>query len=380
MVSRTSQPLAEKAIAAVEDGRTQIRSRATGPMSISTGCATSSPGAFRASSGGAIRFRSGTTRTATSTVAETRSRSAGRSARKRGTAATLTRDPDVLDTWFSSALWPFSTLGWPDKTPELARFYPTTVLVTGFDIIFFWVARMMMMGLHFMDEVPFHTVFIHTRVLDEKGAEMSKTKGNVVDPLDPDRRIRRRCAALHAGAGGGAEPRHAHRPVARGDQPQLRHQAVECGALLRDEWLRHACRISIPQASARPSTNGSWRETARRRGRCHARAGGAALQRSAQAPPIISSGDVFCDWYLEFIKPCSNGGDEAAKAETRATAAWVRDQILKLLHPFMPFITEELWARTAERDAARDAADRGAVAGFRRLPQNEARASGDATG
>src|SRR6185312_14078048 len=97
---------------------------------------------------------------------------------------TLTRDPDVLDTWFSSALWAFSTLGWPDKTPELKRFYPTSVLVTGFDIIFFWVARMMMMSLWFMEDVPFHTVFIHTRVLDEKGVKMSKTKGNVVDPLD----------------------------------------------------------------------------------------------------------------------------------------------------------------------------------------------------
>ena len=95
----------------------------------------------------------------------------------------LTRDADVLDTWFSSALWPFSTLGWPDKTPELARFYPTSVLVTGFDIIFFWVARMMMMGTHFMGDVPFKTVLIHNRVLDEQGAKMSKTKGNVVDPL-----------------------------------------------------------------------------------------------------------------------------------------------------------------------------------------------------
>src|SRR5215469_12316946 len=102
---------------------------------------------------------------------------------KKGKDVKLERDPDVLDTWFSSALWPFSTLGWPDATQELARFYPTSVLVTGFDIIFFWVARMMMMGLHFMQEVPFKTVFIHTRVLDEKGVKMSKTKGNVVDPL-----------------------------------------------------------------------------------------------------------------------------------------------------------------------------------------------------
>ena len=96
----------------------------------------------------------------------------------------LRRDPDVLDTWFSSALWPFSTLGWPDKTPELARFYPTSVLVTGFDIIFFWVARMMMMGLQFMKEIPFHDVYIHALVRDEKGQKMSKTKGNVMDPLE----------------------------------------------------------------------------------------------------------------------------------------------------------------------------------------------------
>ena len=94
------------------------------------------------------------------------------------------RDEDVLDTWFSSALWPFSTLGWPDQTPELERFYPTDVLVTGFDIIFFWVARMMMMGLHFMKEVPFPTVYIHALVRDERGAKMSKSKGNVIDPLE----------------------------------------------------------------------------------------------------------------------------------------------------------------------------------------------------
>ena len=125
-----------------------------------------------------------------------------------GGTVQLTRDEDVLDTWFSSALWPFSTLGWPEETAELKRYYPTATLVTAFDIIFFWVARMMMMGLNFMDEVPFRDVYIHAIVRDEKGAKMSKSKGNVIDPLDPDRPVRGRCAALHAGRDGGAGPRY----------------------------------------------------------------------------------------------------------------------------------------------------------------------------
>ena len=166
----------------------------------------------------------------------------------------IKRDEDVLDTWFSSALWPFSTLGWPDDTPEVKRYYPTDVLVTGFDIIFFWVARMMMMGLHFMKEAPFSTVYIHRLVRDEKGAKMSKSKGNVIDPARYHRRLRRRCAALRAGARRGAGPRHQAVAAAGRDQPQFRDQAVERVPLCRDERLREArwLRSARDQGYAQP--------------------------------------------------------------------------------------------------------------------------------
>ena len=158
--------------------------RRRGRRPISTGWRTSSPGASRASSGGAIRFPAWYGPDGEVFVAENESEANAVALAHYGKDEPLTRDEDVLDTWFSSALWPFSTLGWPDETPELARYYPTDVLVTGFDIIFFWVARMMMMGLHFMDEVPFHDVYIHALVRDEKGQKMSKSKGNVIDPLE----------------------------------------------------------------------------------------------------------------------------------------------------------------------------------------------------
>jgi len=259
---------------------------------------------------------------------------------------TLTRDPDVLDTWFSSALWPFSTMGWPEKTPELARYYPTSVLVTGFDIIFFWVARMMMMGIHFLGEVPFRHVVIHNRVLDEQGEKMSKTKGNVVDPLtlidEFGADALRFTLALAAGQSRDMRIGPARVETSRNFATKLWNAARFCEM--------NAC-VAVPgfDPAQVAQTVNRWivAETA---------AAVAEVTKALEAPYRFNEAagaayhfvyDVFCDWYLEFAKPLFNGADEGAKAETRATAAWVRDQLLKLLHPFMPFITEELWARTA---------------------------------
>jgi valyl-tRNA synthetase len=256
------------------------------------------------------------------------------------------RDPDVLDTWFSSALWPFSTLGWPDKTPELARFYPTSVLVTGFDIIFFWVARMMMMGLHFMNDVPFKTVFIHTRVLDEAGQKMSKTKGNVVDPLtlvdEYGADALRFTLALAAGQGRDMRIGPSRVEVNRNFATKLWNAARFC------EMNGCETRASFDPEKVELTVN-KW-IVGEVRGAANDVTANLEALRFNEAAGVAYRfvWDVFCDWYLEFIKPLLNGTDEGAKAEARMTAAWVRDQILKLLHPFMPFITEELWARTVE--------------------------------
>ncbi|MBO0334617.1 valine--tRNA ligase [Sneathiella sp. CAU 1612] len=254
----------------------------------------------------------------------------------------LTRDSDVLDTWFSSALWPFSTLGWPDKTPELDRYYPTDVLVTGFDIIFFWVARMMMMGLHFMEEAPFHTVYIHALVRDEQGAKMSKSKGNVVDPLE-----------LMDKYGADALRFFLSTSAAQGRDVRLSEQRVE-GYRNFATKLWNAARFcemndcAVPEGFdpfAAKETINQWivGETVK----CEA-AVRAALEsyrfNDASNAIYAFTWNVFCDWYLEFAKLPFQGDD---KAETQATAAWVLDQILKILHPFMPFVTEELWGSVA---------------------------------
>src|SRR5665213_523724 len=260
----------------------------------------------------------------------------------------ITRDEDVLDTWFSSALWPFSTLGWPDDETDVDRYYPTNVLVTGWDIIFFWVARMMMMGLHFKKEAPFSTVYIHRLVRDEKGAKMSKSKGNVIDPLGviDDYGADALRFALARGAA------HSH-------DIKLSPQLVETNRNFATK-LWNACRFAemndcaLPEKfepTAAKQTLNRW----------------IAHETSAAAADITAALDsfrfndaanlayrfvwnIYCDWYVELVKPLLLGPDGEAKNETRAMVAWVRDQILRLLHPFMPFITEELWAVTAKRN------------------------------
>ncbi|MFC7379655.1 valine--tRNA ligase [Brevundimonas sp. GCM10030266] len=265
----------------------------------------------------------------------------------------LTQDEDVLDTWFSSALWPFSTMGWPEKTEDLERFYPTSDLVTAADIIFFWVARMMMMGLHFMDEVPFKRVIINGLVRDEKGQKMSKSKGNVIDPLGIIDEL-------------GADPLRFTMAILSGTRDiKLSKQRIEgyrnFGTKLwnaaRFSQMNEAKRVEgFDPATVQQSIN-RWIR-------------GELTKAERQVSDAIEGGrfddaasalyrfvwNVFCDWYLELAKPVFQGSDEAARAETRAMTAWMLDQTLKLMHPVMPFITEELWDKLAEEGAPREEA------------------------
>ncbi|MCP4935623.1 MAG: valine--tRNA ligase [bacterium] len=300
----------------------------------------------------------------------------------------LRQDPDVLDTWFSSGLWAFSTLGWPDKTPELKRYYQTDVLVTGFDIIFFWVARMMMMGMHFMDEVPFHTVYVHALVRDEKGAKMSKSKGNVMDPLDLldgidlEQLVDKRTIGL---------VKKDAKAIAKSTRKEYPDGIPSFGAdVLRFTLAAMAAqgrdvRMSLPRVEGyRNFSTKLWNaarftqmnECVRQQGfdpsSCNAtinkwiagemqKASNAVtlaieLHRYNEAASAIYNfiWHVYCDWYLEMIKTVLNGNDAQAQAEARAMAAFVLDQILKLLHPFMPFITEELWQKLVEQGPERE--------------------------
>ena len=258
----------------------------------------------------------------------------------------LVQETDVLDTWFSSALWPFSTMGWPEKTRELATFYPTSILVTSFDILFFWVARMMMMGIHFMDEVPFHDVYLHALVRDKHGKKMSKSTGNVIDPLQVmgtygTDAVRFTLAAF----------------AAQGREIRLDEERIEGYRFFINKlWnaarfaLMHVgtCEPGITAVAARPERLGlahRW-----------------ILSRTARIVDQVRRGldeyhfnDVasanyqfiwheFCDWYLEWIKPELFSSDEQTRDQARGVLLTVLETIVKLMHPITPFVTEEIWS------------------------------------
>ncbi|MEO8229184.1 MAG: class I tRNA ligase family protein, partial [Chloroflexota bacterium] len=265
--------------------------------------------------------------------------------------AELEQDPDIFDTWFSSGLWPFSTLGWPDDTPDLRRFYPGTVMETGYDIIFFWVARMMMLGIHFMDEPPFETVYLHGLVRTGGGAKMSKTAGNVVDPLEAIDEIGAdalRFALIHG--------------IAPGADQKFTQEKLENARNFGNK-LWNAARFVL---GARPS---SIPADAARRGPDLARLGPADRWLRSRMAATVSGVDEamdgfafgeatrllyettwneFCDWGLELAKV--RLADQALPEADREATWWALvealDGLLRLLHPFLPFVTEAIWAAT----------------------------------
>jgi valyl-tRNA synthetase len=260
---------------------------------------------------------------------------------KHGKDVPLKRDEDVLDTWFSSGLWPFSTLGWPDKTKELETFYPTDVLITGFDIIFFWVARMMMLGLYVMKDVPFRTVYIHALVRDERGQKMSKSKGNVIDPLQ-----------LVDKYGADALRYTLVSMAGQGRDVKLGESRVEGGRNFATKlWnatrfcLMNECRpVEGFDPAKVQGTTAKWivGETALAAARATQALEEFRFDQAALALYQFAWG-TFCDWWLELAKPLLQGEDVTARDETRAVTAWVLQQLLRLLNPVMPFVTEELY-------------------------------------
>ena len=265
-----------------------------------------------------------------------------------GRDVALERDPDVLDTWFSSALWPFSTLGWPERTPELGHHYPTAALVTGFDIIFFWVARMMMMGLHFMDRVPFREIYIHALVRDEHGQKMSKSKGNVLDPLELIDRygadsLRFTLTAL---AAQGRDVR-----LSTGRLEGYRNFVTKLWNAARFARMNGCSPVADFDPSTCAMTVNRWivAETVKAVAGIVSALEGYRFNDAAQAAHRFVW-HRFCDWYLEFTKPVLQGEDGAERDEVRAVTSWVLDQALHFLHPIMPFVTEELWAKLAAEE------------------------------
>ena len=276
-------------------------------------------------------------------VAHTEEEASEQARAKFGREVELTRDEDVLDTWFSSALWPFSTIGWPQKTAELAKYYPGDVLVTGFDIIFFWVARMMMMGIHFMGETPFKTVCIHGLVRDEKGQKMSKSRGNVMDPLElidayGADAVRFTLCAL---AGPGRDIKLAKQRIEgyRAFATKIWNASRFC------EMNGIAPRTDFDPSSARLPLS-RWILDAANNAVAEANAALEAFRFDDYAGACYRfTWNTFCDWFLEFAKPVLNGPDGADKDEVKGAAQHVLGTILRMLHPVMPFLTEELWHR-----------------------------------
>jgi valyl-tRNA synthetase len=256
------------------------------------------------------------------------------------------RDPDVLDTWFSSGLWPIGTLGWPEQTPELARYFPTSVLVTGFDIIFFWVARMMMMQLAVVNEVPFRTVYVHALVRDEKGKKMSKSLGNVLDPLDLIDEFGTDAVrfTLTAMAAMGRDLKLSTQRIAGYRNFGTKLWNACRFAEMNGVWDGHVTQAAPPAATA---TVNRWiiGETARVRAEVDTALADYRFDQAANALYAFVWGKV-CDWYVEFAKPLFDGPQAS---ETQATMGWVLDQCMILLHPIMPFVTEELWQTTGTR-------------------------------
>ncbi|HEY4200788.1 MAG TPA: valine--tRNA ligase [Devosiaceae bacterium] len=269
-----------------------------------------------------------------------------------GNPVDLRRDEDVLDTWFSSALWPFSTLGWPDETVELKKYYPTSVLVTGFDIIFFWVARMMMMGLEFLGEEPFHTVYMHALVRDEKGQKMSKTKGNVIDPLNLVDQYGADATRFTLAAMA-AQGRDLRLSISRVEG--YRNFVTKLWNAARFLEMNECKRVEFYDPRANKLALNRWIVGATARAGADVTAAIVDYKFNEAANHAYDFvWGTFCDWFVELAKPVFSGEDAAAKAETRATAAWALDQILKILHPIMPFVTEELWAETGKAGPARE--------------------------
>ncbi len=260
----------------------------------------------------------------------------------------LRRDEDVLDTWFSSALWPFSTLGWPEKSPALDKYYPGSVLITGFDIIFFWVLRMMMMGIHFMGDVPFKKVYLHALVLDAKGQKMSKSKGNVIDPLTLIDKFGADALrfTMSASAAQGRDIRMSEERVEgyRNFTTKLWNAAKYCE--MNDAFPKEG----FDPASVKNTVNKWIVGEVLNTSKAIAESLEAYKFNEASAAIYQFTWGTFCDWYLEFTKPLLAEGSEDLKAEVRATTGWVLDQILRLLNPFMPYVTEELYALIAKRE------------------------------